>query len=125
DNTIEDKTDSHLQHLLRLRVASQFLASSYLPPHLEAKLLAYLSTLHDFSALDTHLAELKRQRAEAAAIRSTDFSMKRGMADEDADDRAEKKRKKEEEEKKKKKNVTQGVRNLSKVNTRGMAKMTS
>ncbi|TGZ85627.1 hypothetical protein EX30DRAFT_28939 [Ascodesmis nigricans] len=124
-DTAADNNDTHLHQLLRLRTASQFLSASYLPAHIESTFLAHFAAQHDFTVLDTHLAELKCQRAELAAVRSSDFSMKRGLADEEADDRAEKRRKKEEEERKKKKTVTQGVKQLSKVNTRGMAKMTS
>jgi hypothetical protein len=112
--------------LLRLRVASQFLAATYLPPTIATLLTEHLAEVHDFAALDEHLQELKKLRAEAAAVRSGDFSLKRGMNDDEAADlRAEKKRKTEEEEKKKKKNISKGVRELSKVNTRGMAKLTS
>jgi hypothetical protein len=112
--------------LLRIRVAAQFLAATYLPEKIAALLTEHLAEVHDFAALDEHLLELKKLRAEAAAVRSGDFSLKRGMNDDEAADlRAEKKRKAEEEEKKKKKNVSKGVRELSKVNTRGMAKLTS
>ncbi|KAI5788410.1 ribonuclease H2, subunit B [Geopyxis carbonaria] len=122
---IEDEASMKIRQLLRLRVSMQYLSANYLPPHVAISLEAHMSTLHDFKALDAHLAELKKLRAEAASVRSGDFSMKRSLDDEATDDRAEKKRKKEEEDKKKKKNVSRGVRDLGKVNTRGMAKMTS
>jgi hypothetical protein len=112
-------------HLLRLRVACQFLAASYLPPHISMLLTSHMESLNDFTSLDTYLAELKRLRAETSAARSGDFSLKRGLSDEAMDDREEKKRKKEEEEKTKKKGVSRAVQQLTKVNTRGMAKMTS
>ncbi|AEO64255.1 uncharacterized protein THITE_2037220 [Thermothielavioides terrestris NRRL 8126] len=60
--------------------------------------------------------------SEAAAARSTDFSRKRAT-DEEEDERAEKRRKKEAEEKAKKANMSRGVRELMKVNTSGMKKM--
>jgi len=115
-----------ITQLLRLRVSSQFLAASYLPPHIAALLTSYLASIHDFRSLDAYLEDLKKMRAAATAARSGDFSLKRSMNDDEAtDNRAEKKRKTEEEEKKKQKNVSRGVKELSKVNTRGMAKMTS
>ncbi|KAK3292587.1 Ydr279p protein family-domain-containing protein [Chaetomium fimeti] len=58
----------------------------------------------------------------AAAVRSNDFSRKRG-GDEEQDERAEKRRKQEAEEKAKKANMSRGVKNLMKVNTSGMKKM--
>ncbi|KAA8912022.1 ribonuclease H2, subunit B [Sphaerosporella brunnea] len=113
-------------HLLRLRVACRFLSTTYLSPNISSLLSSHLDKIHDFASLDAYLAELKKLRAEAAAARFSDFSLKRSMNDdESADLRADKKRKQEEEAKKKKKNVSKGVRELSKVNTRGMAKLTS
>lgn len=114
-------------HLLRLRVASQFLSASYLSVHLSALLTTALASGHDFTPLDTYLSELKRLRSEAASLRSGDFSMKRSY-DEDGGDAGAKRQKKEEEEeaeKKRKKNISKGVRDLGKANTRGMAKLTS
>ncbi|KAF8541042.1 Ydr279p protein family-domain-containing protein, partial [Trichophaea hybrida] len=111
--------------LLRLRVSSQFLAASYLPSHIATLLTMHLASTHDFGSLDAYLEELKKMRAEATAARSGDFSLKRSMNDDEAADaRAEKKRKTEEEKKKQTK-VSRGVKELGKVNTNGMAKMTS
>jgi hypothetical protein len=64
-------------------------------------------------------------RQEAVSMRSLgDFSRKRSIIeDEDSETRAEKKRKKEEEEKRNKAGVSRGVKNLKKVNTSGMKKM--
>ncbi|KAF8245255.1 hypothetical protein K440DRAFT_634757 [Wilcoxina mikolae CBS 423.85] len=115
-----------ITQLLRLRVSSHFLATSYLPPHIAALLTTHLASIHDFGSLDAYLEELKKMRAGATAARSGDFSLKRSMNDDEAADaRAEKKRKTEEERKKKQTKVSRGVKELSKVNTRGMAKMTS
>lgn len=114
--------------LLRLRVASQFLSASYLSAHLSTLLATALASAHDFTSLDTYLSELKRLRSEALSLRSGDFSIKRGLDDDGGDGGVGKRRKKEEEEeaeKKRKKNVSKGVRDLGKANTRGMAKMTS
>jgi hypothetical protein len=114
--------------LLRLRTALFFICSNYVPPHLSEsikKMLASSSSKVDFSSLDSHLAHLARMRQEAVSMRSLgDFSRKRSMIeDEDSETRAEKKRKKEEEEKRNKAGVSRGVKNLKKVNTSGMKKM--
>lgn len=120
-------------HLLRLRTAFQYLCSSYIPASLSSSLAAKIKTpapgqktaFPDFSPLDSHLAYLTKLRSDALASRSmNDFSRKRGFEDEEAGEtRAEKKRKKDEEEKLAKKNESRGVRDLKKVNTSGMKKM--
>ena len=89
-----------------------------------ARLQEHLAATYDYAALDAHLEVLKKLRFDSSAGRAGDFSHKRTFDDEAVDARAEKKRKLEEEEKKKK-TVSRGIKQLSKVNTRGMAKMTS
>lgn len=120
-------------HLLRLRTAFQYLCSSYIPPSLSSSLSTKINaptpdqatSFPDFTPLDNHLAHLAKLRADALASRSmNDFSRKRGFEDEEAGEtRAEKKRRKDEEEKLAKKNESRGVRDLKKVNTSGMKKM--
>ncbi|KAK3492899.1 ribonuclease H2, subunit B [Neurospora hispaniola] len=116
-------------NLQRLRVSLNFLTSSYLPPSLSSHLKSSLSSPSsvDFTPLDAYLAQLAKLRQEAVASRShSDFSRKRIAGDEEeAFERAEKRRKKEEEEKAKKAGVSRGVKELAKVNTRGMMKLTS
>ncbi|KAL8964250.1 MAG: hypothetical protein Q9183_004588, partial [Haloplaca sp. 2 TL-2023] len=76
--------------------------------------------------LDDHLARIATLRAEVLATRSlSDFSRKRNMGDDDeaAEDRAEKRRKKEEEEKRAKVGLSKGIRDLQKVDVKGMKKM--
>ncbi|KAI9372655.1 ribonuclease H2, subunit B [Aspergillus egyptiacus] len=114
--------------LQRLSTALSFLKSSYLSPTLVTKLDSQLSAPEspiDFKPLHVHLKHLSDLRAEALASRSLgDFSRKRNADDEEAaESRAEKKRRKEEEEKKKKAAESRGVRELKKVNTAGMKKM--
>ncbi|KAI1275517.1 ribonuclease H2, subunit B [Xylaria sp. FL0933] len=109
--------------LQRLRTAFNFLCSSYVPSSLATLLRSKLSA-HDFAPLDTYLSELNRLKQEAAATRSAgDYSRKRVLDEEELAERAEKKRKKEEEDKRKKAGESRGVRNLKKVNTTGMKKM--
>jgi len=110
--------------LQKLRVAFDFICSSYIAPSLAESLKAHISTSTtiDFQHLDGYMAQLARLRQEATATRSTDYSRKR-TRDEESDERAEKKRKKEEEEKVKKANQSRGVRELAKVNTSGMRKL--
>ncbi|KAK5626336.1 hypothetical protein RRF57_002051 [Xylaria bambusicola] len=112
--------------LQRLRTAFNFLCSSYVPASLVTILRVKLSALPEanFAPLDTYLSEVNRLRQEAAAARSAgDYSRKRVLDDEELAERAEKKRKKEEEDKRKKAGESRGVRELKKVNTAGMKKM--
>ncbi|KAI3324244.1 hypothetical protein HD806DRAFT_63406 [Xylariaceae sp. AK1471] len=112
--------------LQRLRTAFNFLCSSYVPPSLVAMLQNKLAAQPgvDFVPLDTYLSELNRLKQEAAAAHSAgDYSRKRILDDEEVAERAEKKRKKEEEDKRKKAGESRGVKNLKKVNTTGMKKM--
>ncbi|PHH74990.1 hypothetical protein CDD80_2713 [Ophiocordyceps camponoti-rufipedis] len=111
--------------LQRLRTAFNFICSSYLPPPLADKLQLQLknSTCTDFSALEDYLAKLARLRAEAAELSSfANVSQKRSSEDEVADAQAEKKRKLE-EDKQRKASESRGVRELKKVNTSGMKKL--
>ncbi|EEP82496.1 predicted protein [Uncinocarpus reesii 1704] len=121
---------SQITHLLRIRTALQYIQSSYLPPHLSTRvdeILASPSSPKDFTTLTEHLKHLTNLRAEAAASRSMydNFSRKRGLDDEEAEAAAEKRRKQEEEERKKKAKESRGVRELKKVNTSGMKKLSS
>ncbi|KAI1387769.1 ribonuclease H2, subunit B [Hypoxylon trugodes] len=119
--------------LQRLRTAFNFICSCYVAPSQAAQLLAKLTSqkeqeekapLVDSTPLDEYLAELNKLRQEAAAARNmTDYSRKRALDDEELAHREEKKRRKEEEEKRKKAGESRGVRDLKKVNTVGMKKM--
>ncbi|KAI0408328.1 ribonuclease H2, subunit B [Xylaria palmicola] len=112
--------------LQRLRTAFNFLCSSYVPPSLVTLLRSKLSAHPgaDFGPLDTYLSELNRLKQEAVAMRSAgDYARKRVLDDEELAERAEKKRKKEDEDKRKKASESRGVRDLKKVNTAGMKKM--
>lgn len=121
--------DSEVYHLLRLRTAFSYMLASYLPSSLATTLQSLLASSEspkNFEPLDERLAHLAQMRAEALAARSLgDFSRKRSMFEEDdaTETRAEKKRRKEEEEKKKKAGESRGIRDLKKVDTKGMKKM--
>lgn len=112
--------------LQRLRVAFNFICSSYVPPSMAVVLKKMLSDGRgsvDFAALDDYVAQLTKLRQEAMLSRSaSDYSRKRTMDEED-EDRREKRRKKEEEEKRKKAGESRGVKELKKVNVSGMKKM--
>lgn len=113
--------------LQRTRVAFSFICASYIPPGITTRLQELLQDTEtagvDFAPLDAYLKDLAKARAEASASRSmTDYSRKRQVDDEEEEARAEKKRKIE-EEKKRKANESRGVKNLRKVNTTGMKKM--
>ncbi|OIW25165.1 hypothetical protein CONLIGDRAFT_636252 [Coniochaeta ligniaria NRRL 30616] len=114
--------------LQRLRVAFNFIASSYLPPPLAASLKTSLAAAADskidFAPLEEYLSKLTKLKQEVLASRAaTDYSRKRGGLDDIEDERAEKRRKKEEEDKRKKAGESRGVKNLKKVNVSGMKKM--
>ena len=131
DLTIPSRTDadrgsSECLELLRLRVALSYMLSSYVLQPLVVLLEALLASDHspiNFKPLDEELAFIAKMRSEAPRSLS-DFSRKRGVDDDEAAAiRAEKKAKKEEEEKKKKVGETRGIRDLKKVDTTGMKKM--
>lgn len=110
-----------------LRVAFSFICSNYIAPALTIQLQAMLADPElssvDFSSLDEYLSKLAKLRAEALASRSVDhYSRKHGRDEEEDEARAEKKRKME-EEKRRKANESRGVKNLKKVDTKGMKKM--
>lgn len=118
--------------LLRLRVALNFLTTSYISPRLRTKIEPLLSdseaTTIDFGPLDKHLEHIASLKKEAQALRalSDNISRKRSAVDDDeAVDKAEAKKRKKEEEERNKKNVSMGVKKLAKADTSGMKKMSS
>ncbi|KAF3801620.1 hypothetical protein GCG54_00014836 [Colletotrichum gloeosporioides] len=121
------QASEEVTNLQRLKVAFNFICSSYIAPGMTAMLRPILAdqetTSVDFTPLDDYLAQLAKLRAEAASSRSmADYSRKRMMDEEEEEARADKKRKME-EEKKRKATQSRGVRALEKVNTKGMKKM--
>ncbi|KAJ5888050.1 hypothetical protein N7495_008091 [Penicillium taxi] len=112
--------------LLQISTALSFIKESYLSPALCSRLDELLTSPEsplDLTPLTNRLKELADLRAEALATRKmSDFTLKRSLDDEEVEARAEKKRRKEEEEKKSKAE-SRGVRDLKKVNTTGMKKM--
>ncbi|KAH7552758.1 hypothetical protein BM1_08709 [Bipolaris maydis] len=119
-------TPPEIPHLLRLRTSLTYLTSSYLPTSLTSLLTPLLTPR--FTPLTAHLSTIAALKAEAAALRSiTDnVSRKRAVLEDDDKmaEREEKKRKKEEEDKKKKMEG-RGIKQLKKVDTSGMRKMSS
>ena len=121
------RPSSDVLDLQRLRVAFDFICSKYIPmdqaTQLQQRLKEKDTSNVDFTPLDTYLAKLTALRAEAMAANSmADYSRKRGRDEEEDEMRAEKKRKLE-EEKRRKANESRGVRDLKKVNTSGMLKL--
>ncbi|EGX92668.1 Ribonuclease H2, subunit B [Cordyceps militaris CM01] len=115
--------------LQRLRVAFEFICASYISHAIADRLKQSLSDNAtckvDFGPLNTYLMELEKLRKETMATRPTsDFSRKR-MRDEEEDEARLEKKRKLEEEKKKKANASRGVRDLKKVNTTGMKKLSA
>lgn len=128
ESNLESATRDNMARLLRISTVLSFIKESYLSPELCARLdelLATPETPVDFKPLQDHLQHIAELRAQALASQSLgDFSRKRGADDDEAaESRAEKKRRIEEEEKKKKAGESRGVRDLKKVDTSGMKKM--
>lgn len=125
--SIDNSTSDKVAHLQRLSTALNFMKDSYLPVTLCSRIDEILTSHNsplDFKPLTDRINEITALRAEALASRTiTDFTRKRGLDDEEVEARAEKKRKKDDEEKKAKALESRGVRDLKKVNTTGMKKM--
>ena len=123
-------TPSEIPHLLRLRTSLTYLTSAYLPPTLRSTITTLLTTRSTptFSVLDAHLSAIAKLKSEAAALRSISDNISRKRAIEEDDDklaeREEKKRRKEEDEKKKKMEG-RAIKQLKKVDTSGMKKMSA
>ncbi|MCJ1307505.1 hypothetical protein MMC25_001151 [Agyrium rufum] len=122
---------AEVKDLLRLRTALQYTIQSYIPKPIATSLNEILTSRSpacqiDFAPLEAHLAKLATARAEAVTARSMgDYGRKRSAYEDDEENeiKAEKRRKKDEEEKKKKAGESRAVRDLKKVNTNGMKKM--
>ena len=123
------ETSPEVVQLLKIRTCLDYMLFTYVPQHIATSVQEFLSSPDspvDFKPLDEHLKHLAKLKAEVAASRSLgDFSRKRTIEEDDdmAETRAEKKRKKEEEEKRKKAGESRGVRDLKKVDVKGMKKM--
>lgn len=128
DITSAITASAEVVNLQRLRIAFNFICSCYVPPAMAAVLKKMLSEEKsgvDFAPLEDYIAQLTKLRQEAMLARSaSDYSRKRNN-DEENEERMEKKRKKEEEEKRKKAGESRGVRDLKKVNTTGMKKLSA
>lgn len=124
----ESSATPEVRRLLRLRTAITFISTSYLPPTIRALVTKHLSTPttspKDFTPLDAHLETLAKARADLSGRQLQDnYSRKRGLDDDDAEEARAEKRRKAEEEKKRKASESRGVKNLKKVDVSGMKKM--
>ncbi|KAG9192798.1 hypothetical protein G6011_11532 [Alternaria panax] len=119
-------TPTEIPHLLRLRTSLTYLLTAYIPPPLRTPLLALLTPR--FTPLESHLQSIAALKSEALSLRSLSDNISRKRAieldEEKIAEREEKKRKKEDEERKKK-SEGRGVKQLKKVDTSGMRKMSS
>ncbi len=117
--------------VLRMHTAFLFVVTSYLPIDIEKMLNTNIASapadstpiFPDMKKMTEHLEHLRKLREAAMVARSLDHFSNKREHDEECESRAEKKRKTEEVEKAKKKDMTRGVRDLAKVNTTGMKKM--
>ncbi|KFA77151.1 hypothetical protein S40288_08364 [Stachybotrys chartarum IBT 40288] len=119
---------SEVVQLQRMRVAFNFICSSYIPIGMAQQLQEQLTKSNaaaiDFTPLDAYLSKVATLREEALAARPMEaFSRKHGR-DEIEDEIREKKRKLEEEKKKKSKE-SRATMQLKKVDTTGMKKLSS
>jgi hypothetical protein len=119
-------TPEGVPHLLRLRTSLNYLTSSYLPTPFHPITTSHL-TSSAFDLLTSHLAAIAVLKSEALALRSIsdNISRKRGMDDDEAAAGREEKKRKKEEEDKRKKLEGRAVKQLKKVDTSGMKKMSS
>ena len=115
---------------LRIRTALEFLLSSYIAPELRKYLQRVISSNSrcDFKDLDVHLNQIEKLKEEARVLRSLSDTIthkRKGLEDDEArESRAEKKRKKEEEDKRTKAE-SRATKELKKVDTSGMKKLSS
>jgi hypothetical protein len=129
DQSIHSEVPPEVADELRLKTTITYMLDAYCPTQLASALKALLASVDspvDLKLCDEHLTHISKLRAEALASRSLgDFSRKRSMNEDDEarESREEKKRKKEDEEKRKKAGMSKGVKDLQKVNTSGMKKM--
>lgn len=129
DAPLQSPIPENVHHLLRLRTVLHFILTSYLPPALVTSVNITLSSPSvsiNFTPLDTYLNHVANLRAQAQASRSlSDFSRKRNMVEDEevSEVKAEKRRKKEEDEKRQKASETKAIRDLKKVDVKGMKKM--
>ncbi|GAB7362013.1 hypothetical protein MBLNU230_g2048t1 [Neophaeotheca triangularis] len=116
---------------LRLRTALTYLLHAYTPSHLRTPLTIRLASPDSpigFSTLDKHLSAIAGLKKEAQALRSISDNVSRkrsAMEDEEQMEKAEAKKRKKEEEEAKKKSQSRGIKQLGKVDTSGMKKMSA
>lgn len=129
-----DDVPEAIVHLQRTRVALDFLMTRYLPASLRSHIQSVLASpsttgIPDFTPLTTHLSAIAALKSKAAALTSLSDNISRKRAvdaddDEAADARAARKRKKEEEEVRRK-GESRAAKQLKKVDTSGMRKMSA
>ncbi|KAI9151810.1 ribonuclease H2, subunit B [Paramyrothecium foliicola] len=117
---------AEIVELQRLRVSLDYICSLYISPALAMQVRGNItdqdSGLVDFSPLDDYLTKVATLRAEAFAERPVDFSQRKRGREEEDDEQLEKKRRLEEEKKTKAKE-SKSIKDLKKVDTSGMKKL--
>jgi len=111
--------------LQKLRVSFDLICERLVSPTTTAWLKEELSSQTNFGPLDEYLTAVTKLRAEAVSSRSMGDYSRKHMRDEDDDEAREAKRRKADEEKKRKAGESRGVRDLKKVNTSGMMKLSA
>ena len=121
------KPSQEITDLQRLRTALNMICDMLISPDVSMWLKRGLSEEKlgdvDFTPLDEYLAKVAGLRAEALAMRSMGDYSRKHLRDEEDDEAREAKKRKLEEEKRRKASESRGVRDLKKVNTSGMKKL--
>ncbi|KAI9669641.1 MAG: hypothetical protein M1831_007337 [Alyxoria varia] len=124
DKACLNRTEGLLDQM-RIVTCVDFMLASYIHPS-QRKFLR--QAMLKFTEIEEHLKHVEKVKSESQALQaiSDNISRKRGGRDNDEAEfvRTEKKRKKEEEDKKKQ-SETRGIKDLKKVDTTGMKKMSS
>ena len=119
----------HIQRLQRIKTALRFIFDSYVPKVFHS-CLQQLLTAHDgidFEPLDDRIEMIQTLHTEALALQSLsdNISRKRPLQDDDSYEKSSEQKRRREDEANRKKTESRGVKNLKRVNTDGMKKLSS
>ncbi|KAI5837281.1 ribonuclease H2, subunit B [Morchella snyderi] len=127
DANLEAGEEENMRRVLRVRTAAEFLGGTYLAAHHYEALMGVLAGRWDFEGLQRRLGAVEEERRAVAVLRRGDFAVAGGGGGGGGGGKRRKEKEKEEQEERRRRPavVSRAVKDLGKVNTRGMAKMTS
>ena len=131
DKVSEWNPSKEVLEQMRLKTAIDFIFSLYVPSSLKSTFNEDIVSkkMVDLEQANEHLRKVQSLKEEAIALRKLSQSATRKRCAEEEDDEAqearEEKRRKKEEEEKKMKQETRAMKELKKVNTSGMQKLSS